>query len=329
MPTKRDVLSMLEAARGRPISGESIAKALNVSRNAVWKSINALREEGHTIESIKKLGYRLDAGSDILSAEGIVSHINAAGKVPSPPLSDIHVFPALTSTNLTAKELALHGAQHGTTVVSDTQSAGRGRYGRTFFSPPGAGLYMSIILKPDQLPLQNPTLVTSIAAALTLEAIESVSHLRASVKWVNDLYIHGKKVCGILTEAVLNVESGAMDFIVLGIGINVNTPKEVFPAELVPNVSSILLECGERVNRNALAAEVLSRVLSIKDAAPALALYKERLLYLGERVVVHAPTGTYEATALSVDDECHLIVKTDDGEKRALSSGEISIRPRV
>lgn len=320
MSTREEVLSLLETHKGEAVSGERIARALNLSRNAVWKAVKALRADGHLIESLGKHGYRLSEESDVLSAEGIKSFLCEREDV------DVHVFPSLASTNITAKELAIHGAMHGTVVFADTQNAGRGRFGRSFYSPPGCGLYMSVVLKPERLPFDNPTIITSIAAALTLEAIEALTGLPVRVKWVNDLYINEKKICGILTEAVMNVESGAIDFLVVGIGVNVNTPGKVFPDELNSNISSILIESEAPLSRCRLAAEILSRIIDLRDPAPSLALYREKLLYVGERVTVHAPGGKYEAVILSVDDECHLRVRTDDGRETVLSSGEISIR---
>lgn len=320
MSTRSGVLSMLELKRGEGVSGEAIAREMGLSRNAVWKAVEALRAEGHRIEALGKRGYRLSEQNDILSAEGIRCGLTEFED------AEICVFSSVSSTNAKAKEMAGMGAPHGSVAVADHQSAGRGRYGRTFVSPAGCGLYMSVVLKAECLPFDDPARITSVAAALTMDAIEALTGLAPRVKWVNDLFINGKKICGILTEAVTNVESGEISSLVLGIGVNVNTPVEAFPEELRENISSIFIESGQRYSRNRLAAEILRRLLTLKDPAPALLRYRERLLYVGEHVTVHGPKGSYEALVLGLDEKCRLLVKAKDGEERALSSGEISIR---
>jgi BirA family biotin operon repressor/biotin-[acetyl-CoA-carboxylase] ligase len=330
--TRQQVRAALEARPGETVSGAALARGLNLSRNAIWKAVAALRAEGYAVESVDRRGYRLSADSDILTAEGIAHCLGEeistnAGRAGESGAPRVHVFPALASTNLTAKEFALRGAPHGTAVLAEAQSAGRGRYGRAFFSPAGCGLYMSVVLRPAALPFDDPALTTSVAAALVAQAVEEASALPVRVKWVNDLYVHGKKVCGILTEAVTGVESGVTEFLVLGIGINVNAPEDVFPAELKDIATSLFAEGGKKLSRNRLAAGILRRVRALTDPADALAFYRDRLLYVGRRVTVRAPSGAYEAVALGVDGQCHLIVRTDDGREAALSSGEISVLP--
>ncbi|MCL2546235.1 MAG: biotin--[acetyl-CoA-carboxylase] ligase [Oscillospiraceae bacterium] len=317
MKTKHQVLAQLEQHRGQHISGETLAARLFISRNAVWKAIRELKKDGHHIDAVTKKGYCLCLDNDILSAQGIQPFL-AHQDLP------IFVHESLESTNKTAKELALDGASHGTLVVAGAQTAGKGRYGRAFFS--AHGIYMSLILRPSQLWLSTPTLVTAYAAIAVCEMIEALlPALTPTIKWVNDILIDGKKVCGILTEGVADLESGQIGWIVVGIGINVNTPE--FPNELQAIADSIHTD----IPRNRIVADITNRLLKLEtpqtfSEQDLLAQYKQRMPLLGEIITVHAPTEVYDALAVDVDDSGRLVVKKTNGEIVTLLSGEVSVR---
>ena len=324
MSTKESVLALLESGRGQSLSGAVIARQLGVTRNAVWKAVKELEKEGYAIQAVPNKGYCLCEENDILSVQGILPFLREkelAGK--------IFVYPSLESTNKTAKEMAIAGAGHGTVVIADSQTAGKGRYGRGFFAPPGRGVYMSLILKPLRRWLEVPTLVTAFAAVSVCRAIEAATGKQPQIKWVNDLYLAGKKICGILTQAVTDFESGGIQWIVVGVGVNLSIPEREFPPELRPIAGSIFPEGNPTAARNRLAAEIANNLLTLEgdDGRQAiLTEYKKRLMMLGESVAVTTPRDSYQATAVDVDDTGRLIVRKKDGQTLALSAGEISIR---
>lgn len=233
-------------------------------------------------------------------------------------------YDRVDSTNRLAKERAVQGAREGLVILADSQSAGRGRLGRSFCSPPGTGLYMSVLLRP-QLPAQKALLITTAAAVAVCRAIERVSSRTAQIKWVNDVYCDGKKVCGILTEAAF--DGDRMAYAVLGIGINVNAPENGFSSE-IQGIAGAVFDEGDG-DRALLAAAVLDAFfeeyahLSEERFTDE---YRARSCLVGKLIVVKAPTGDREATALGVDEQCRLLVRYEDGEEEALSSGDVSIK---
>ena len=325
MSTKTNILALLENERGQSISGEAIATQLHISRNAVWKAVNELKKDGYNIESVTNKGYCLSADNDILSVQGMLpflSHQENADR--------IFIYDTLESTNKTAKEMAISKAEHGTVIIAESQTSGRGRYSRVFHSPSGHGIYMSLILRPAKLGFTTPTLVTSFAAVCVCEAIEAITNAEPKIKWVNDIFMNGKKICGILTEAVTDFESGSIEWVVVGIGINFSTPLEAFPKDLQQIVGSIYPDGNVEATRNQLVAEILNRmVFSTKEYSEAniMAKYKQHLFMLGQEVIVSQVNETYKATALDIDETGHLIIQKESGEVLCMSSGEISIRP--
>lgn len=324
MSTKHRILELLEQNRGDSISGERLAGILNVSRNAVWKAVKELEKEGYSIEAVTNKGYRLSDQNDIVSIQGIKPFLSPQSKLYA---EKIKIYKTLESTNKTAKEMAVAGAEHGTVIIADSQTKGRGRYSRSYFSPSG-GLYMSIILRPEVLNFENPTSVTAFAAVAVCEAIESISEKTPKIKWVNDILIDGKKVCGILTEAVTDFESGSLDWIVLGIGINVYIKTEDFPDDLQTSATSIFPNEKMFGVRNKLSAEIINRILGY-DITPREAeifrKYKNRLAILGNQVTVIQNKNEYKATAKDIDAAGHLVVKNENGEIITVSSGEIRV----
>lgn len=324
MSTKNRILELFEQRRGESISGEHLAGILGISRNAVWKAVKELQKDGYSIVAVTNKGYCLSEENDIVSIAGIKPFLSPQGQSFA---DKIQIYKSLESTNKTAKEKAVAGAEHGTVIISDCQTMGRGRYSRSFFSPSG-GLYMSIILRPEVLHFENPTLVTAFAAVSVCEAIESISKKVPQIKWVNDIFIDGKKACGILTEAVTDFESGGLDWVVIGIGINVHARTEEFPSELQAIATSIYHDENILGVRNKLSAEIINRILGFEktpDKTEIFKKYKKRLMMLGKEITVIQNQTQYRATAIDVDSVGHLIVKNEKGEIITLSSGEIRI----
>ena len=216
--TKQALLAALSAAQGECISGQQLAQQLGVSRAAVHKAAAALAAQGYALEAAPRRGYRL-AGGDPFCAE-------AVGEYDAP----IYLYDKLESSNRTAKTLALEGAPHGTMVLTSQQTAGRGRLGRRFVSPAGKGIYLSLVLRPG-LPMTEAQAVTVSAAVAVCRAVKRLCGLDLGIKWVNDLYYNGKKVCGILTEAGADIESGQLEWLVVGIGLNLTSTAADWPEQ--------------------------------------------------------------------------------------------------
>ena len=264
---------------------------------------------------------------DIISAEGIYPHL--LQNLQCDISGRIFVFDSLESTNKTAKEMLPADANHGTIIIADSQTAGKGRYGRSFFSPPGHGLYMSLILHSTKLPFSSMTLATVHAAVSVCKAIEAVSGKSPMIKWVNDLFLNGKKFCGILTESVISPQKPCSQWIIIGIGINFDTPATVFPENIRQTAGSLFGVETAPVTRNHLAAEIINRVFlpgkqySEKEL---LAEYKQKVFLLGNEVLVTGTGDPYKAIAVDIDDTGNLIVKKDTGEFLTLYSGDVSLR---
>lgn len=312
--TKQALLRALSEAGGSYISGGRLADELGVSRAAVHKAAAALSAQGYIIDAAPRRGYRL-TGGDAFCAE-------AVGAYPAP----IHVYQTLESTNSTAKQLALNGAPHGTLVLAAHQSAGRGRRGRSFASPAGKGVYFSVLLRP-QMPLAGAQAVTVSAAVAVCRAVKALCGLELSIKWVNDLYYRGKKVCGILTEAGADVESGSLEWLVVGIGLNLTATAADFPPEAAAAAGSLYPGGPAPVSRAALAGAIARELLGLCPAFDCLGEYRARCFIPGHWVTVCTGTETYPAKALYIDDACHLVIERENGRREALLHGEVSIRP--
>lgn len=232
----------------------------------------------------------------------------------------VRVYPSLSSTNDTAKQLARQGVREAI-VLAEAQTGGRGRRGRSFFSPRGSGLYWSILLARS--PLADPALLTAAVAICAAEAIEDLTGLDIGIKWVNDLLVHGKKICGILAETV----SGTEPFFVIGIGVNICPPDGGLPPEIAGSAGALFASCEECPPnfRNRLSAALANRILDIDDSG-FLPEYRRRSVVVGREVMVFAPSGSYPAAAVEIDDSARLVIRKADGSTEALSSGEISIR---
>ena len=324
MSTKKKILSVLTENKSTYISGEELSGMLGISRAAVWKAVSSLREEGYTIDAVTNKGYILVEKDTTITEESLRAALPARYKE-----NPIHIFDTLDSTNNKAKQLALAGAPHGTIVMALQQTGGKGRLGRSFFSP-REGLYISIIIKPD-FDLSKSVLVTSAAAVAVAESIESVAGHKAMIKWVNDVYIDDKKVCGILTEGMTDFETGQIENIIIGIGIN--TSLSGFPEELLRIAGAVEGDYSPAI----LAAETISKTLDLMknmESRQFIEKYKERNFILGEQITVYQ--GIYKtdpsevpsrpARALDIDENGGLVVMYSDGSRETLTSGEVSIR---
>ena len=360
MTTKDKILARLESAGGEYISGTSLAKWLKISRNAVWKAIRSLISEGHNIESSMPRGYRLIDEKDILSVGGISSNIDddlchlftfdlreSVGSTNS-LLKEIASSPSFTncsggvnySVNAPSfsdtdsllcdnKEFnAPSYAPEGLVIATSHQSAGRGRLGRSFFSPENTGLYFSLLLRP-QMAISDSVFITTAAASALCFAIEESFGIKPEIKWVNDLYYRGKKICGILTEANLDLATGALDYVILGVGVNLYPPSGGFPEE-IRSIAGSLLDFERSGGRNLLLGRFLShfwRLYKGSDKCEIAELYRKYNFTVGKKISVISGDSIRPALALSISDDCSLeVLFEDSGETAYLSSGEISIR---
>ena len=320
--TRDEVLNALWQRADEYVSGEELARSLALSRTAVWKAIRQLREEGYAIESLPKRGYRLLSGSDVLSDEGVRRHLRHRELT-------LQVYKTISSTNTVLKSLAAEGAESGLVLLSEEQTAGRGRMGRSFYSPPGSGLYLSLLLRPA-MQAGDATRLTACAAVAVCETIEELAGRPAQIKWVNDVFMDGRKVCGILTEASIDCETGELHYVIIGIGVNTHPPAGDFPEEL-RGIAGPAFGTGELPElRCRLAAGILDRLTDYAEdpAAPAIFEgYKKRSLVLGREIRILSP-GREPVPAVAEDlaEDFALLARLPDGSLRRLSSGEVSVR---
>lgn len=317
MTTKEQVLKVLEENRGKCISGAELAADLGVSRTAVWKSIASLIDDGVEIKSLAGSGYILPKDANALTVQGIAKYLKSDGL-------DIKIFKEVDSTNNVAKSLAAGGAKEGTVVFALSQNGGKGRLGRRFYSPADAGVYMTLILRPNA---QQTPYLTVLAAIAVAEGIEKAGGKRTAIKWVNDVYADGKKCCGILTEAVADLETGGVEYAVVGIGINVTEPKGGFAPEIKDVATSV---CdGVEDARNKVAAcvidEFFKRYRSF-DKESVAAAYRAKSFLIGKQVTVVKADSMLPATVLDIDGDCHLVVRYEDGSQQTLLAGEVTLR---
>ena len=322
MRVRDAVLAELLQKRGQYLSGEELAASLSVSRNAVWKAIGQLRSEGYPIEAATNRGYRL-TGGDVLSREGIQRYLQT-------PEVDVHVYTSVGSTNTLLKVWAEDGCSEGTTAVAEEQTSGRGRRGRSFFSPRGTGLYLSVLLRPESS-AGAALAITTAAAVAAAETLEALSGEEAQIKWVNDIFMHGRKVCGILTEASLDVESGGLRYAIVGIGINVLSPAGGFPAELRESAGAVFDDSALPDLRCRLAAALLDRFFERYRALGSeecFDAYRRRCLVLGRRVtVLSGGVAVGEGEVLDLEQDYSLRIRYADGTEGLLNSGEVSVLP--
>ncbi|MCL2151732.1 MAG: biotin--[acetyl-CoA-carboxylase] ligase [Oscillospiraceae bacterium] len=320
---KAKLLKALIESGGKHMSGALLARELSISRNAIWKAAESLRREGYSISAATKKGYRLDNSSGSLSEAGITGYIKTTG------VFTVETRKSVTSTNTILREMAAKGAREGYVLAAEEQTAGRGRQGREFYSPPGCGAYFSALLRP-RLKAGDASLVTSAAAVAAARAIEEITGVSVGIKWVNDLYYKDKKVCGILTEANFDMESGLADSIVIGIGINITRPKNGFGAALDDVAISLTEETEGKENTQCrIIAATLDNFwkyyknLQLREF---LREYRQRSTVLGREIYILSGKEKKIASAISIDDECRLVARYENGEIVTLNSGEVRVR---
>lgn len=355
MKTDRsDILTCLRNAGGY-VSGQELCERLGVSRTAVWKVIKQLKEEGYRIEAVSRKGYLLVEGpEDVLSESEIASRLTTewAGR-------KLYCHPETGSTNNDAKRCGEEGDPHGTVVAADIQNAGKGRRGRAWQTLPGAALTFTILLRPA-FPAERASMITLVMALAVAEAVEAAlnghiedsagqaasakegresraekpSDLEVRIKWPNDIVVNRKKICGILTEMTMTPELDEIQYLVVGVGINVNneSPQE-FAEEIRQTATSLRIETGRRLNRAAFLQDVLCRFEKYYDTFPDTLdmsrlreAYQARLQGLGDEVRVLDPAGAYTGVSRGINDRGELIVEREGGERVAVYAGEVSVR---
>ena len=369
MTTREKILNVFESNKGQWLSGEALAKGADVSRAAVWKAVKSLQSEGYAISAAPNRGYCLAADTDILSEQGIARALRCLNEEENISGIRLQFLPVTKSTNIDVKMAAQRGEPEGFTAIAAEQTGGSGRRGRSFFSPAGTGVYISILLRPENCTADVAIRITTIAAVAACQAIESVQKECGSaagqevpgtvkteaqrtaegtaqapgtaqsekpgIKWVNDVFMRGKKVCGILTEGSFNMETGLLDYAVMGIGFNVYEPEGGFPEDIARVAGAVFAEKKEDA-KNRLAAAFLHcfmkeyRNLHSRGYAEE---YRKRSIVNGREIRVltgneygQGPDAGTKAKVLGIDDDCRLHVIYEDGRDEWLSSGEISIR---
>lgn len=319
---KYEILGLLRE-NGDYLSGQELCSRFGVSRTAVWKAINQLKEEGYQIEAVRNKGYKLCDNSDIVNLNELQSHIHNKWAGDS-----LYFYEETGSTNTDAKRLAEEGAPHGTVVAADKQNAGKGRRGRTWESPAGQDIYFTILLRPDFAP-DKASMLTLVMALSVSEAVQAVTGVNALIKWPNDIVANGKKICGILTEMGLEAED--IQYVVIGVGINVNLDK--MPKEISETATSLFLETGQVTARARLLGKILERLeenyecfLESLNLDGLLSAYNERLVNRDKAVRVLDPQGEYEGMAEGITRTGELIVKKQDGTSVLVYAGEVSVR---
>ena len=321
MSTRIALLKLFDQNAGIYLSGQAIGDELHISRNSIWKAVNQLRKEGYDIVSKAGAGYLYKRKENLLTFDSIAAHL----RYPC----ELRVFDEVTSTNDIAKES--HVGLQPLFIAADRQTAGRGRLGRTFASPGDAGLYMTLALRPS-FDLDKALYVTMAVAVAVCRAIEKVAGIKGRIKWVNDIFYRNKKVCGILTEAQSNFETGRIDTLIIGIGIN------CFPGALpeeLKDIAGCLAEIPGAFSRGELAAEIVNETLEILDDLNSMTFlreYRSKCFILGKNIYVHPNLDqrAIRARAIDIDDNGGLVVEYMEGKKmrqmETLTTGEVSIR---
>ncbi|AOZ91316.1 biotin--[acetyl-CoA-carboxylase] ligase [Paenibacillus crassostreae] len=318
------LLSMLLEAENEFISGEEISRRLSISRTAVWKKINKLRSLGYEFEAISHKGYRIIVSPDFLDPLTLTNaiHTTVMG-------SKVEVIKTTFSTQEDARRRAEQGAAEGTLIIAEEQTGGKGRLGRKWFSPYGKGIWMSLILRPQQ-PLKFASQLTLLTGVAVCRAIRQVTGLEVGIKWPNDILIQKRKICGILLESA--IEDNVMRYCIAGIGISVNVDDNDYPDELKTIATSLKIESGSTVNRTLLIAavmeefETLYQIYQQKGFRPIINLWEALSLNLNEEVIVHSHQGIQEGIAVGLDSSGALLVDMGMGEIKPVISGDVKLK---
>ncbi|MCQ2505672.1 MAG: biotin--[acetyl-CoA-carboxylase] ligase [Lachnospiraceae bacterium] len=328
MRIKENILLILEENKGNPISGEEIAEKIGCTRAGVWKAIKQLQNDGYSIDAVSNKGYTLKVSGDILSESFISKKIEEAGynlKVICEEKTD--------STNEYAKRLSSEFQNDDLLIVSAEQTAGKGRKGRSFYSPSDTGVYFSLLLHPNCSP-EEATNLTTLAVTAEAVALEKITGYKTEIKWVNDIRIRNKKISGILTEGSTSFEDGKMNYVVIGIGVNLYEPEAGFPEDIKDIAGAVFEDSVQRENiRNLVVSEIVIRLLDYYNSfnkRTYLKDYESRCFVIGKNVTIisssHEAINDEEVFVLGIDKDCHLHVRHSDGHESFLSSGEISVR---
>jgi BirA family biotin operon repressor/biotin-[acetyl-CoA-carboxylase] ligase len=316
-----EILRLLKSHSPGFLSGEEISRRLKVTRAAIWKRMRHLRALGYEIEASTRTGYRLIRSPDLLTPSEIRPSLRTKwmGKA-------IHHFHSMDSTNSKAYQLALQGAEEGEIVVAESQKKGRGRLGRKWFSPPSSNLYLSVILRPE-IPPQQASLMTLMAAVATAGAIHRFSGLQPMIKWPNDILLKNRKVAGLLNE--IHSETDRIHFVILGIGVNLNMDEKMFSKEIRSLATSLKREMGQSVSRKAFLQTLLEELemwyetFLREGAAPVLKAWRDRAKIHGRPVKVTSFREVLTGTAIDVDSDGALILETKEGERKRVVAGDI------
>jgi BirA family transcriptional regulator, biotin operon repressor / biotin---[acetyl-CoA-carboxylase] ligase len=324
-PSNRDVmLDLLKRQQGEWISGQILAGRLSMTRAAIWKKVGILRDEGYRIDSLPHKGYRLMDIPDRLLVQEIREGLQTS--VMGQP--GIYRFERTDSTNRRAKEMAAGGAAEGTLVIAETQTQGRGRLDRPWFSPPGENICASLILRPS-LPPPSASRMVLLAAVAVAETLIQTVGLPAAIKWPNDVLVKGKKIAGILVE--MAVEMDAVDYMVIGLGLNVNTPVEHFPEEIRGSATSVLAETGKPFPRGLLLRRLLEQfdreygTFRVSGFDPIIARWKAMTNMIGRRIVIRTIDGSHSGVVIDFDQDGFLILRKDRGGEMRFFSGDVTI----
>ena len=319
---KEKILGLLRGGTDY-ISGERMSEAFGVSRSMIWKVIKGLRDEGYVIDSVTNKGYKLVGVPDLVTEEEIRSVLETEifGR-------EIYDFSEIDSTNVIAKARAREGAGEGVVFIAESQTGGKGRLGKNWVSPSGTGIWMSVVVRPEIVP-QEVSGITLVVGLAICKAIREVTDLPAYIKWPNDIVVNGKKVCGILTE--MSAEIDRVNYVIIGIGINVNTTK--FPKELQEVATSIKIESGVQYRRKDIVAKVLmffeeyyQQYIQGQSLVGILDAYKSLCITLKNEVSIINKSQSYRATPVDIDESGALVVKKEDGTRETITSGEVSVR---
>ena len=323
METKDQLLVFLKKNRNTWISGELLSRELSVSRAAVWKHIRRLKTQGYDIASAPKKGYCLGRDSDRLLPHEIREGLETTlfGR------REIVYFQEIDSTNAKAKELADGGAPEGTVVIAETQLAGRGRRGRSWQSPAEDGIYASVLLRPNLSPSRAPR-ITLMTAGATAEALLSRVQIDLKIKWPNDIMVTGRKLAGILTE--ISADMDVVNYIVVGLGLNVNTPADKFSRELRGRATSLYIETGEKLSRTGLIRDWLLQfekyyeMFRENDFSPIMARWQQLSGFIGQKIKVDVVGQTHVGKVTRIDEDGVLILKDEQGRSIRIFSGDVT-----
>lgn len=322
MTKHEDLLHMLLNAEGRFVSGEEISRNLSISRTAVWKHVNKLRDMGYEFEAVSRKGYRLLTKPDSIDPTGLQLALDTTVFGRKAVL-----LASTLSTQGDVLKLAEQGQAEGAVVIAEEQTGGRGRFGRQWFSPPDKGIWMSVLLRPD-LPLQHTPQLTLLTGVAVCRAVRACSGADAGIKWPNDVLIDGRKVCGILLEST--VEDHEVRYCIAGIGVDVNFDPEDYPEDLTTIATSLKMETGQSVDRTKLTAAILTELEQLyflyqKEGFGVIsALWEALSVSMNREITVTNPHGVIEGKAIGLDPSGALIVEKHDGEHTLIISGEIS-----